>query len=73
MEVRERELGMEIDFLGMVMHQDDFPAGWFIPGRIAMVCCEEDVAFLGFPCRWDGEQALREHQWDKLTARMQVE
>ena len=73
MEHMERYQGKQIEFLAMVMHQDDFPAGWFIPGRIAMVCCEEDVAFLGFPCRWDGEQALQDQQWVKVTAQLQVE
>lgn len=68
MEHAERYQGKTVEFLAMVMYQDDFPAGWFIPGRIAMVCCEEDVAFLGFPCRWDDEDQLRDQQWVKVTA-----
>lgn len=73
MEHAERYAGKTIEFLGMVMHQPDFPQGWFIPGRIAMVCCEEDVAFLGFPCRWDGEAQLRDEQWVKVTAKLAEE
>jgi len=63
-----RYVGKTVEFLAMVMHQDDFPAGWFVPGRIAMVCCEEDVAFLGFPCRWDEEAKLRDQQWVRVRA-----
>ena len=62
--------GKTVEFLAMVMHQADFPEGWFIPGRVAMVCCEDDIAFLGFPCKWDGAAELQDQQWVKVTAEM---
>lgn len=68
MERPDRYMGKTIEFLAMVMHQDDFPSGWFIPGRIAMVCCEKDVAFLGYPCRWAGEADLKNQQWVHVAA-----
>ena len=73
MEKAERYVGKTIEFTGMAMHGEEYPAGWFIPGRIAMVCCEEDVAFLGYPCRWDGESTMRDQQWVRVTARFALE
>ena len=73
MEKAERYVGKTIEFTGMAMHGEEYPTGWFIPGRIAMVCCEEDVAFLGYPCRWDGENTMRDQQWVRVTARFALE
>ncbi len=72
MERTEQYIGKTIEFLAMVMHQPDFPAGWFVPGRIAMVCCEDDIAFLGFPCKWDGCNALADQTWIQVRARMEI-
>ena len=72
MERMDRYHGKTVQFLAMVMHQEDFPEGWLIPGRVAMVCCEDDVAFLGFPCKWDGAP-LEEGQWVTMTAVMKEE
>ncbi len=72
MERMDRYHGKIVQFLAMVMHQEDFPEGWLIPGRVAMVCCEDDVAFLGFPCKWDGAP-LAEGQWVTMTAVMKEE
>ena len=72
MERMDRYHGKTVQFLAMVMHQEDFPEGWLIPGRVAIVCCEDDVAFLGFPCKWDGAP-LAEGQWVTMTAVMKEE
>lgn len=72
MERPDRYVGKTIEFTGMVMHGEEYPPGWFIPGRIAMVCCEKDVAFLGYPCRWDGECDMRDQQWVQVTARFDL-
>ena len=73
MERMDRYAGKTVEFLAMVMRQEDFPEGWFIPGRVAMVCCEDDIAFLGFPCKWDQAAQLQEQQWVKVTAEMREE
>ena len=38
---------------GMVMKPEEFPKGYFVPGRMAMTCCAEDMTFLGFACVYD--------------------
>ena len=72
MERMDRYQGKTVRFPAMVMYQEGFPEGWLIPGRVAMVCCEDDVAFLGFPCKWEGA-SLSEGQWVMMTAVMKEE
>lgn len=69
MECPERYLNKTIIFTGMVMHGEEYPDHWFIPGRIAMVCCEEDVAFLGYPCYMENGHKLPEQQWMRVKAK----
>ena len=68
MERPEKYMGKTIAFTGMVMHGEGYPEHWFIPGRIAMVCCEEDVAFLGYPCYLENGHKLEEQQWMNVQA-----
>lgn len=72
MERTELYVGKTIEFLAMVMRPPEFPEGWFVPGRIAMVCCEEDIAFLGFPCKWEGCETLSDQQWIRVRGRMEL-
>ena len=72
MERPEKYLGKTIQFTGMVMHGEEYPEHWFIPGRIAMVCCEEDVAFLGYPCYMENGHTLPEQQWMNVRAKFDL-
>ncbi len=38
----------KVKFKGMVYYNDKLPKGTFIPGRMAMNCCVDDLAFIGF-------------------------
>ena len=49
----ERYIGKTIRFTAMVLKPEDFPKGYFVPGRMAMTCCADDMAFLGFACKYD--------------------
>ena len=69
----DRYIGKTIQFVGMVVRSKDFPKGYFIPGRMAMTCCAEDMAFLGFACKYDKADTLTEKQWVKVTARVEKE
>ena len=46
----ERYVGKNIQFLAMVLKPEEYPDGYFVPGRMAMTCCAEDMAFLGYAC-----------------------
>ena len=69
----ERYIGKTIKFVGMVLRPKKFPAGFFVPGRMAMTCCADDMAFLGYACQFDGAKDLPEKSWVRVTAEVKVE
>lgn len=69
----DRYIGKTIQFTAMVLKPKKFPKGFFIPGRMAMTCCAEDMAFLGFACEYDKADTLTEKQWVKVTAKVAKE
>ena len=44
-----------------------------MPGRFGMVCCADDVTFLGFICRYDRAEELGVRDWVTVTASVTVE
>ncbi len=69
----ERYTGKTVQFVAMVLKPSDFPAGYFVPGRMAMTCCADDMAFLGFVCEYDKTDILKDKQWVQVTARVDKE
>ncbi len=68
MEHLERYFGKKIRFTAMVLKPENIPAGYFVPGRMAMTCCAEDMAFLGYACQFPGAAALKQRDWVEVTA-----
>ena len=68
MDHMERYEDKTLSFLAMVLKPKQFPKGYFVPGRMAMTCCAEDMAFLGYACAYEGADALEDQQWVKVTA-----
>ncbi|HJB91570.1 MAG TPA: GTPase [Candidatus Eisenbergiella merdigallinarum] len=64
----ERYEGKTVQFTAMVMKPEGFPKDYFVPGRMAMTCCAEDMAFLGFACVYDKIGLFAERDWVKVTA-----
>ena len=64
----ERYAGKTLEFTAMVMHPKGFPKGYFVPGRMAMTCCAEDMAFLGYACKYDKADELKDQDWIKVKA-----
>ena len=51
------------------MTPPEFPKGYFIPGRMAMTCCAQDMAFLGYACKYEGvQEPVKDRDWIVLTA-----
>lgn len=69
----ERYLGKKVQFVAMVLIPENFPKGYFVPGRMAMTCCADDMAFLGFACEYDKVDTLTNKQWVKVTATVSKE
>ena len=64
----ERYEGKNVRFKGMVLKPEEFPDNRFVPGRMAMTCCAEDMQFLGFACEYDDVASLNEKDWVLVTA-----
>lgn len=64
----DRYLGKTIKFTGMVLKPKEFEEGFFVPGRMAMTCCADDMAFLGFACEYEGSKDLANKSWVEVTA-----
>ena len=66
----ERYEGKNVRFKGMVLKPEEFPDNRFVPGRMAMTCCAEDMQFLGFACEYDKVDTLKEKDWVLVTAKV---
>ena len=68
--------GKTVHFLGMLYLSQKFPQGMCVPGRMAMTCCVEDIAFIGLltkiPAVVD-RSLLRNRTWVYVTATVKVE
>lgn len=69
----ERYIGKKVEFTAMVLKPEDFPKGYFVPGRMAMTCCADDMAFLGYPCEYTGADSLTQKEWVRVKANVAKE
>ncbi|MBP3237522.1 MAG: GTPase [Lachnospiraceae bacterium] len=66
----------KVRFKGMVYYNDKLPKGCFIPGRMAMNCCAEDLAFIGFLAKPPKNMKLTDlllRGWYMIDAEIKVE
>ena len=68
----ERYAGKLVHMKLVMCHSKKFP-GIHCPGRFAMVCCENDVQFLGLIAKGIGLKDYNNRDWIEVTARMAVE
>lgn len=69
----DRYRGKTVEFTGMVLKAPEFPKNYFVPGRMAMTCCEADMTFLGFMCKARNARLLETKEWVKVRARIEYE
>ncbi len=68
----ERYDGKLVRMKLVMCHSKKYP-GIHCPGRFAMVCCENDVTFLGLIARGEGLDQYENRDWMAVTAKMSVE
>lgn len=69
----ERYDGKTIEFVGMVAKPPMFDDSYFVPGRMAMTCCEDDMAFLGYACKFKDAKHLAEKTYVRVNATIKIE
>lgn len=62
-----------VEFTAMVMKSPNFPKNYFVPGRMAMTCCADDMTFLGYICKAKEARNLETRQWVTVRARVAIE
>ena len=73
MDHAERYFNKTIAFTAMVMKPPRFPKGAFVPGRMAMTCCAEDMTFLGYVCKYDKADEVKDRSWVKVEVSVKKE
>ena len=68
----DRYSGKEVHMKLLMCHSKKFP-GTHCPGRFAMVCCENDVQFLGLVAKGMDLKKYKNRDWVEVNARMAVE
>ena len=64
----DRYIGKTIKFKAMVLVPENSNNEYFVPGRMAMTCCADDMAFLGYACKYNKCNELSNKQWVEVTA-----
>lgn len=66
--------GKKVRFLALVYRPEHkIKRGVFVPGRFAMTCCEADIQFIGFKCRYDQADQIAHRSWITITAEVKYE
>ncbi len=73
MDKPDRYQGKVVEFTGMVLKSPEFPKNYFVPGRMAMTCCEADMTFLGYVCKSREARHLETRQWVRVRAKIEYE
>lgn len=73
MDKPERYVGKTVEFTAMVLKSPEFPKNYFVPGRMAMTCCADDMTFLGYVCKAREARNLETKQWVRVRAKVMLE
>ena len=66
--------GKKVHFLALVYRPEHkMKRGVFVPGRFAMTCCEADIQFIGFKCKYEQAESIPHRSWIDLTAEIRHE
>ena len=55
-----RYIGKTVEYTGQIAKPDYFRDECFVAGNMVMTCCEDDMQFLGFLCKYDKATFLKE-------------
>lgn len=66
--------GKKVRFLALVYRPENkLKRGVFVPGRFAMTCCEADIQFIGFKCKYNQADTIAHRSWVDITAEVKNE
>ena len=65
--------GKNVKIHGQVYKSRDPKSDVFVPGRMAMTCCADDMQFIGFLCKSKQTRSLKAGSWVNVTAEIRFE
>lgn len=65
--------GKVVKFNGLVFRPKNYSKTFFVPGRFAMTCCADDIAYMGMLCKCKEEIPYQDKDWVTVTARVKRE
>lgn len=68
----ERYVGKTVDFTARIMRNPRFDKGMFVPGRMSMTCCENDMTFLGYLAYYKDIDSYKNGQWVHIKAKFEL-
>ena len=73
MENESRYAGKTFEYEGVVLKPETCRNGYFIVGNEVMTCCEDDMQFFGFLCKYDKADFIKEGNTVKVQGEMHYE
>ena len=67
-----RYIGKTVEFTARIMRSPKFDKGMFVPGRMSMTCCENDMAFLGYLAHYSAIDSFKNGEWVHLKAKFEL-
>lgn len=68
----DRYDGVTVTFKALMCHSKKYK-GTDVPGRFAMVCCENDMQFLALVAKGKGMEKFKDRDWVEITATVKKE
>ena len=59
----DKYVGKKIRFKAQAHRPSNYSDKEFVPGRFAMTCCADDIAFIGFKAYYNGAASLNDRDW----------
>lgn len=59
----EKYIGKKVKFRAQIHRPESYGKNAFVPGRFAMTCCANDIAFIGFKCYYGKAATLADREW----------
>lgn len=69
----DRYVGKKIKFKAQAHRPSNYKPNEFVPGRFAMTCCADDIAFIGFKSYYKGAKNLKDRDWVIVEGTIQKE
>jgi uncharacterized membrane protein YcgQ (UPF0703/DUF1980 family) len=69
----DRYEGKVVEYIAQAARPDYFRKGYFLTGNMVMTCCEDDMQFLGFVCKYDKAEMVEEGGYVRVRAEIHTE